>query len=424
MWMTAACTPISRNGPRATRSPRRARRRRCAGGVGSVVHPGHTDRSSDASNRVSARPGTDIESPSVKGSVRSPPPLPGRAPRAWSRMPLGERVVATRGRLIFACSRSSRSSASPRAAQLARQAHGHAVLAGLRSRRPDAALPRSRPPSTCWDYEVHVVRANRVGARLEQSTRPDPRRTPCRSSPPMTEPRSSTRTGAPKEPRSCSVHGWPLNSDAWEAAALFLANHGHRAIAHDRRGHGRSSQTWNGNEMDTYADDLACLIEHLDLRDLTLVGHSTGGGEIVHYVGRHGSDRVAKVVLVSAVPPLMLRTDDNPEGLPIEIFDEIRAGEARRPLAALPRPGRRAVLRPQPPRRRRPGRPRRVLAAVHGLRTPRRLRVHRRVLRHRLPPRPGQDRRPDPGHPRRRRPDRPVRGRRQALRGAGRRARS
>ncbi|WP_107766011.1 alpha/beta fold hydrolase [Nocardioides terrigena] len=123
-------------------------------------------------------------------------------------------------------------------------------------------------------------------------------------------------------------HGWPLNADAWEATALFLAEHGHRAIAHDRRGHGRSSQTWHGNEMDTYADDLACLIDALDLTDLTLVGHSTGGGEVVHYVGRHGTARVAKVVLVSAVPPLMLRTDDNPEGLPLEVFDQIRAGEA------------------------------------------------------------------------------------------------
>ena len=122
-------------------------------------------------------------------------------------------------------------------------------------------------------------------------------------------------------------HGWPLNSDAWEAAALFLATHGHRAIAHDRRGHGRSSQTWNGNEMDTYADDLACLIDHLDLRDLTLVGHSTGGGEVVHYVGRYGSGRIAKIVLVSAVPPLMLHSEDNPEGLPITVFDDIRAGE-------------------------------------------------------------------------------------------------
>lgn len=122
-------------------------------------------------------------------------------------------------------------------------------------------------------------------------------------------------------------HGWPLNADAWEATALFLAEHGHRAIAHDRRGHGRSSQTWDGNEMDTYADDLACLVEALDLSDLTLVGHSTGGGEVVHYVGRHGTARVARLVLVSAVPPLMLRTDDNPDGLPIEVFDDIRAGE-------------------------------------------------------------------------------------------------
>ncbi|WP_322409767.1 alpha/beta hydrolase [Microbacterium invictum] len=123
-------------------------------------------------------------------------------------------------------------------------------------------------------------------------------------------------------------HGWPLNSDAWEATALFLAQHGYRAIAHDRRGHGKSSQTWNGNEMDTYADDLACLIDHLDLHSLTLVGHSTGGGEVLHYVARHGSGRVAKLVLVSAVPPMMVQTDDNPGGLPIAVFDGIRAGEA------------------------------------------------------------------------------------------------
>ncbi|TDN91826.1 alpha/beta hydrolase [Microbacterium sp. BK668] len=123
-------------------------------------------------------------------------------------------------------------------------------------------------------------------------------------------------------------HGWPLNSDAWEATALFLAERGHRAVAHDRRGHGKSTQTWNGNEMDTYADDLACLIDHLDLQNLTLIGHSTGGGEVLHYLARHGSTRVARLVLVSAVPPLMVRREDNPGGLPIDVFDGIRAGEA------------------------------------------------------------------------------------------------
>ncbi|MFE6861587.1 alpha/beta fold hydrolase [Nocardia sp. NPDC057668] len=122
-------------------------------------------------------------------------------------------------------------------------------------------------------------------------------------------------------------HGWPLNSDAWESQALYLAERGCRVIAHDRRGHGRSTQTWTGNEMNTYADDLATLLDALDLTGVTLVGHSTGGGEITRYVGRHGSGRVAKLVLVSAVPPFMLRTEDNPEGLPIEVFDGIRAGE-------------------------------------------------------------------------------------------------
>ncbi|MPY58584.1 alpha/beta fold hydrolase [Streptomyces spongiae] len=121
-------------------------------------------------------------------------------------------------------------------------------------------------------------------------------------------------------------HGWPLNADSWETQQLFLATHGYRAIAHDRRGHGRSEQTWNGNEMNTYADDLATLIDTLDLRDVTLVGFSTGGGEVARYVGRHGTARLAQVVLVSAVPPLMLKTDDNPGGVPIEVFDAIRAG--------------------------------------------------------------------------------------------------
>ncbi|MEV0175477.1 alpha/beta hydrolase [Streptomyces sp. NPDC050803] len=121
-------------------------------------------------------------------------------------------------------------------------------------------------------------------------------------------------------------HGWPLNADSWEAQQLFLASNGFRAIAHDRRGHGRSEQTWNGNEMDTYADDLAALLDTLDLREVTLVGFSTGGGEVARYIGRHGTARIAQVVLVSAVPPLMLRTDDNPGGVPIEVFDGIRAG--------------------------------------------------------------------------------------------------
>ena len=120
-------------------------------------------------------------------------------------------------------------------------------------------------------------------------------------------------------------HGWPLSSDAWEDQMLFLADRGYRCIAHDRRGHGRSSQPWNGNDMDTYADDLAALVEALDLKDAIHVGHSTGGGEVARYIGRHGTKRVAKAVLIGAVPPLMLKTPANPGGLPIETFDQIRA---------------------------------------------------------------------------------------------------
>src|ERR1700722_16155195 len=121
-------------------------------------------------------------------------------------------------------------------------------------------------------------------------------------------------------------HGWPLTADAWEDQMLFLANHGYRCIAHDRRGNGRSSQPWNGNDMDTYADDLAKLIEALDLKNAILVGHSMGGGEVARYIGRHGVKRVAKAVLIGAIPPLMLKTDTNPGGLPIEAFDKLRAG--------------------------------------------------------------------------------------------------
>jgi non-heme chloroperoxidase len=121
-------------------------------------------------------------------------------------------------------------------------------------------------------------------------------------------------------------HGWPLSADAFEDQMLFLADRGYRCIAHDRRGHGRSSQPWNGNEMDTYADDLATLVENLDLKNAIHVGHSTGGGEVARYIGRHGTKRVAKAVLISAVPPLMLKTPANPGGLPIDAFDQIRAG--------------------------------------------------------------------------------------------------
>ncbi|HWT93916.1 MAG TPA: alpha/beta hydrolase [Solirubrobacteraceae bacterium] len=124
-------------------------------------------------------------------------------------------------------------------------------------------------------------------------------------------------------------HGWPLSSDSWESQQLYLASSGFRAIAHDRRGHGRSAQVWDGNDMDHYADDLAALIEQLDLRDVILIGFSTGGGEVARYIGRHGTDRVAKAVLVSAVPPFMLKTDDNPGGVPIEVFDGIRAGSLK-----------------------------------------------------------------------------------------------
>ncbi len=120
-------------------------------------------------------------------------------------------------------------------------------------------------------------------------------------------------------------HGWPLSSDAWEDQMIFLADHGYRCIAHDRRGHGRSDQPGNGNDMDTYADDLATLVEALDIRDAIHIGHSTGGGEVARYIGRHGTNRVAKTVLIDAVPPLLLKTAANPGGIPIEAFDEIRA---------------------------------------------------------------------------------------------------
>jgi non-heme chloroperoxidase len=122
-------------------------------------------------------------------------------------------------------------------------------------------------------------------------------------------------------------HGWPLNSDSWDAQMLFLAEHGYRVVAHDRRGHGRSSQPWEGNDMDHYADDLSTVIETLNLKHVVLVGFSTGGGEVARYIGRHGTKRVAKAVLVSAVPPMMVKTADNPNGVPIEVFDGIRKAQ-------------------------------------------------------------------------------------------------
>jgi non-heme chloroperoxidase len=131
-----------------------------------------------------------------------------------------------------------------------------------------------------------------------------------------------------KGPAITFSHGWPLNADAWDGQMLFLAQNGFRVVAHDRRGHGRSSQASSGNDMNGYADDLAAVIETLDLKDVTLVGHSTGGGEVVRYIARHGTARVSKAVLIAAVPPIMLKSAANPEGLPMEAFDGLRAGVA------------------------------------------------------------------------------------------------
>ena len=138
------------------------------------------------------------------------------------------------------------------------------------------------------------------------------------------------------------THGWPLSADDWDAQMLFFLNHGYRVIAHDRRGHGRSSQTGDGHDMDHYADDLAALTAHLDLKNAIHVGHSTGGGEVVHYLARHGESRVAKAALISAVPPLMVKTAANPDGLPKEVFDGFQAAARGQSLAILSRRRRRA----------------------------------------------------------------------------------
>ncbi len=167
-----------------------------------------------------------------------------------------------------------------------------------------------------------------LAAQLEQTTQPTSSIASARTASTITTADGVQlyyKDWGPKDgPVVTFSHGWPLNSDSWESQMLFLASEGYRVVAHDRRGHGRSSQPWEGNDMDHYADDLAAVIEALDLKDVTLVGFSTGGGEVARYIGRHGTERVKKAVLVSAVPPMMLKTADNPGGLPMEVFDGIR----------------------------------------------------------------------------------------------------
>jgi non-heme chloroperoxidase len=202
-------------------------------------------------------------------------------------------------------------------------------------------------------------------------------------------------------------HGWPLNSDSWESQMLFLADQGYRVIAHDRRGHGRSSQPWEGNDMDHYADDLATVINTLNLNGVTLVGFSTGGGEITRYIGRHGTDRVKKAALISAVPPMMLQTEDYPGGLPIEVFDGLRKASldnrsqlyrdiASGPFFGFNRDGANVSQG--------------LIDSfwVQGMQAGHKhLRLHRGVLGDRLPCRLGQVRRTDTDRAWRRRPDRP-----------------
>ena len=209
-------------------------------------------------------------------------------------------------------------------------------------------------------------------------------------------------------------HGWPLSADAFEDQMFFLASHGYRCIAHDRRGHGRSSQPWTGNDMDTYADDLAELVQKLDLKNAIHVGHSTGGGEVARYIGRHGTKRVAKAVLIASVPPLMLKTPANPGGTPIEVFDGFRASvQADRsqfwkdlslPFYGYNRAGRESLGRSA----------RVILAARHDGGLPGRVLLHQGVLRDGSNRGPEEVRRADAHHAGRRRPDRAVRQRRPA----------
>ena len=210
-------------------------------------------------------------------------------------------------------------------------------------------------------------------------------------------------------------HGWPLSADAFEDQMIFLANHGYRCIAHDRRGHGRSSQPWNGNDLDTYADDLAELTAFLDLKDAIHVGHSTGGGEVARYIGRHGTSRVAKAVLISAIPPLMLKTASQSRRPAHRSLRRPPRQRPGRPRAVLQGP-QRPVLRRQPSRQQSLARPAPfLLAAGHDVRVPRRLLLHQGLLRDRHHRRPQEVRRPNADPARRRRPDRPHRLRSAAL---------
>ena len=189
-------------------------------------------------------------------------------------------------------------------------------------------------------------------------------------------------------------HGWPLSADDWDTQMLFFLLHGYRVIAHDRRGHGRSTQTGDGHDMDHYADDLAAVTAHLDLQNAIHVGHSTGGGEVVHYLARHGESRVAKAAIISAVPPLMVKTEANPGGLPKEVFDGLQAQLAANRCAVLSRPRRRAVLWFQPPGREvLRGDHRQLVAPGHDGRREGALRRHRRLLADRFHRRPEEDHR-------------------------------
>ena len=202
-------------------------------------------------------------------------------------------------------------------------------------------------------------------------------------------------------------HGWPLSSDDWDAQLMFFVQRGYRVVAHDRRGHGRSSQASDGHDMDHYAADAAAVVEHLDLHDAVHVGHSTGGGEVARYVARHGAGRVAKAVLIGAVPPLMLQTEANPGGLPLEVFDGFREGTGVQPVPVLPRRRLRTVLRLQPTRSEGlPGGHLELVAPGHDGRRQGPLRRDQGVLRDRLHRGPPDDRGPDPGDARRRRPGR------------------